>query len=532
MFRSLGLLADEPCPDKDCRRVNCLLKHGSSSKPAPARVTPVAAAAASKPRPAVANPVKRGVDAASPVKRQTDAAPTIDKRPKLDPDERKPVVGPSARALTASKTMSSSRLSAPQQTFTPGRPPVIPPGKAAPQPIADRTKALQTLFTQYTNLYAPILSSHPELAHESALAQEAEISAGSPNLRAYKTAIHHAAVNISRRPAPDSRTHPSVGTVKEARAATEAVERAAAGQLTAARVAPYRLALDDFAKWRYPDPRNAALTDPPVEPNAEGTEQTCERCKVPFVVLSRELDQRLGECTYHYGRPVPERVEGKRKWVYTCCKRERGSAGCEDGVHVFAEKDDDAALARRVAYRTTEAIADELRAKGLPVGDAEVVGMDCEMIYTTAGLSLARVTVVDANGGLLIDEFVRQTVPVLDVNTRFSGLTLADLARAVLDLPAARAAVGGFVGPSTVVVGHGLENDLRALRLLHSNVVDTAIVFPHDRGHPYRRALRDIVKEKLGYFIQDRTADLGHSSAEDARATLDVLRAKVREDAE
>ena len=39
------------------------------------------------------------------------------------------------------------------------------------------------------------------------------------------------------------------------------------------------------------------------------------------------------------------------------------------------------------------------------------------------------------------------------------------------------------------------------------------------------------VKEKLGYFIQDRTADLGHSSAVDARAALEVLKWKVREDA-
>lgn len=37
-----------------------------------------------------------------------------------------------------------------------------------------------------------------------------------------------------------------------------------------------------------------------------------------------------------------------------------------------------------------------------------------------------------------------------------------------------------------------LENDLRALRLLHDQVIDTVIVFPHDKGAPYRRALRDM----------------------------------------
>lgn len=89
-----------------------------------------------------------------------------------------------------------------------------------------------------------------------------------------------------------------------------------------------------------------------------------------------------------------------------------------------------------------------------------------------------------------------------------------------------------FMVASRLILFTSLENDLRALRLLHDLVIDTAIIFPHDKGVPYRRALRDIVKEKLGYFIQDRTSDKGHSSVEDAKATLDVLKWKVREDNE
>ena len=38
------------------------------------------------------------------------------------------------------------------------------------------------------------------------------------------------------------------------------------------------------------------------------------------------------------------------------------------------------------------------------------------------------------------------------------------------------------------------------------------------------------MKEKLGIFIQDRTADLGHSSAEDAKAALDLVKWRVRDD--
>jgi RNA exonuclease 1 len=105
---------------------------------------------------------------------------------------------------------------------------------------------------------------------------------------------------------------------------------------------------------------------------------------------------------------------------------------------------------------------------------------------------LARATIVDEDGVILLDELVRQTVPILDVNTRFSGIHPGELDTAIMDLAAVRTAACAFIGPDTIIVGHGLENDLRALRLVHCQVIDTAVVFPHDKGPPFRRALRDM----------------------------------------
>lgn len=124
-------------------------------------------------------------------------------------------------------------------------------GRATPQPVSDRQKAcelrfpdslmtVRTLYTQFAKLvgspssprslgmheltaqYAPVLQDKPSLAHESALTQEQDISKATPNLKAYKLAIHQAAVSISKRPVPDSMSHSSIGTVREVRAAQEA----------------------------------------------------------------------------------------------------------------------------------------------------------------------------------------------------------------------------------------------------------------------------------------------------------------------
>lgn len=48
-----------------------------------------------------------------------------------------------------------------------------------------------------------------------------------------------------------------------------------------------------------------------------------------------------------------------------------------------------------------------------------VFALDCEMIYTTAGSELARVTVVDLDGNVVYDRIVKPKGNVLDCNTRW-----------------------------------------------------------------------------------------------------------------
>jgi len=153
------------------------------------------------------------------------------------------------------------------------------------------------------------------------------------------------------------------------------------------------MALDDFKDWVYPDPTDTSLVvGGGEEPDGEGTTQDCSRCKVQFTVSSKDLEERIGECKFHYGRIAPERVDGRRLWIYSCCKRERGEAGCEDGVHVFNEKENDEKLKKRVGYKCVKQIAETMRG---PKGWVDVVAMDCEMVRELMGWDLAE----DRNDG-------------------------------------------------------------------------------------------------------------------------------------
>lgn len=58
---------------------------------------------------------------------------------------------------------------------------------------------------------------------------------------------------------------------------------------------------------------------------------------------------------------------------------------------------------------------------------------------------------------------------------------------------------------------------LYLFQLIHSSVVDTAIVFPHRIGLPYKRALRNLMADYLKRIIQDS----GERSCTDLAAVFD-----------
>lgn len=303
--------------------------------------------------------------------------------------------------------------------------------------------------------------------------------------------------------------------------------------------------------------------------DAVGEQKECDRCQKDFIVGGElgETGKRKGQaeeaCVYHWGKKRWDRDTGVgqrariQKW--TCCGRStdlqtaaptlsqlagyggpsvqiEGEDGCAKGPHVFKENDV-AMLHRREAFRTTAELAEELKSSAL-TGEAEnasgpldIVALDCELSFTTAGMSLTRVSVLNEAGDLVFDEIVRPRAAVLDDNLRFSGIKRAEIeAPGVRSLSEVRLSLARLIGPSTIMVGHGLENDLRALRILHTAIVDTALLFPHPRGLPYRQGLQSLASNHLQRSIQNGPATQGHSSVEDALASLDLIKWKLTND--
>lgn len=151
------------------------------------------------------------------------------------------------------------------------------------------------------------------------------------------------------------------------------------------------------------------------------------------------------------------------------------------------------------------------------------------MCYTPAGLELTKVTVVGIDGRPVYESLVTPDNEIIDFNTRFSGIAAKDLvAGQTKNLKEVQNDLMGFINADTILVGHGLENDLRALNIIHGVVLDTAVVFPHFYGLPFRRSLRSLVSSYLKRDIQ--ASSWGHDSYEDARACIELMLWKTRKD--
>ncbi|XP_074642414.1 uncharacterized protein LOC141899788 [Tubulanus polymorphus] len=248
-------------------------------------------------------------------------------------------------------------------------------------------------------------------------------------------------------------------------------------------------------------------------------EKICSRCGASFIVYPNGVYQNKEECIYHWGRAWKSRESGSWETRYTCCQSDLSVKGCSISklhVHDMNRTEDVKGFMRTIPSSPSED------------GNYGFYSLDCEMVYTSKGSELARITVIDRELQTVYDSLVQPEKPVVDYNTRFSGLTEKDLMDVTTTLRDVQAVLLSLFNTQTILIGHSLESDLIALKLMHACVVDTSVVFPHRLGAPYKRALRTLMAEILNKIIQNDVG--GHNSNEDAAACMELMLWKIKDD--
>ncbi|KAH9485822.1 RNA exonuclease 4 [Psilocybe cubensis] len=157
------------------------------------------------------------------------------------------------------------------------------------------------------------------------------------------------------------------------------------------------------------------------------------------------------------------------------------------------------------------------------------LALDCEMVgvgIDGVESSLARVSLVNFYGAVILDEFVRQKERVVDYRTQWSGIRESDMVHAK-PFEEVQKKVADLL-KDRILIAHAVHNDLKALLLSHprSQIRDTQFyAYKFGLCKTKRVALRNLVKQEVGLTIQSGE----HSSITDARATMAVYRLHKKE---
>ena len=231
--------------------------------------------------------------------------------------------------------------------------------------------------------------------------------------------------------------------------------------------------------------------------------------------ISNQKKRRHGE----------EKAPAPRMTIAEALQRER------DAVAAQSEKDNKESAKKRA--KKVAGLGD--RNGDIPAEECDqYVGLDCEMVGTGdegKNSVLARACVVDWNGTVLYDSFVKVKERITDFRTQFSGVRAKNLKSAsAVSFRECAAAVAALL-KGKILVGHALHNDLKVLLLSHpaSAIRDTARYRPlmrHGRDGKFRpRKLRDLAKRHLDMDIQSGE----HTPDEDARVAMLLYRQHRRE---
>lgn len=164
--------------------------------------------------------------------------------------------------------------------------------------------------------------------------------------------------------------------------------------------------------------------------------------------------------------------------------------------------------------------------KDNPIAPNQFVALDCEMVGVGEGKrsALARVSIVNYDGTVAYDKYVKPDEEITDYRTRWSGIRKSDMLRAI-SMPQARKEVIAILR-NKVIVGHALKSDFEVLQINLPSTLrrDTAkyrwlrqVANIHINVTP---SLKTLAMNILHKNIQNGE----HCSVEDARTAMELYR--------
>lgn len=159
------------------------------------------------------------------------------------------------------------------------------------------------------------------------------------------------------------------------------------------------------------------------------------------------------------------------------------------------------------------------------------VTLDCEMAGVMGGDN-AVILICAADyftGAILVNKFVIPEEKVIGWRTEIHGinkstvLSASSRGQALAGWKGAREELWKCIDDETILVGHALQHDLHVLRMIHSRVVDSAILTRNAVGIGHRQwGLQTLCEELVQIGIRNNSKEI-HDCMEDVLATREVV---------
>lgn len=374
-----------------------------------------------------------------------------------------------------------------------------------PNPL--RQSCLEKLYTAFINHYSP------EEAFDKAHNAEEEVHNKVKTSIMYRNLIVQSLMKANKTPELQVKINPYYPSHMHGVCLYELLRK-------------YILSKDDLEKNGYPlmGENNLAYISKnahyyrPLSKKRNNNKFICMNCKSEFEVDKRGMPTiTLTKCIYHSGKLKFERSKNEKFWL--CCYRRQHESGCETSIYHMPDTFDDDALQNFVVTKQIK--------PNKNVEKPNFYALDCEMVNTTIGIEIVRVTVINHEGEEVYESKIKPFNPILDYKSKYSGITEESLRNCSKKLVDVQQDLLNIFDKDSILIGHSLESDLKALKIVHFNVVDTSIIYPHKYGPPYKWSLKLLSEQHLQRIIQ---SEEGHDSKEDALASLDLVWKKLKED--
>ncbi|XP_074577581.1 small RNA degrading nuclease 1-like [Curcuma longa] len=152
-----------------------------------------------------------------------------------------------------------------------------------------------------------------------------------------------------------------------------------------------------------------------------------------------------------------------------------------------------------------------------------MLAIDCEMVLCEDGTeAVVKVCVVDQDLQVKLDQLVNPMKAVADYRTNITGMDSKDLEGVTCSLSDVQKSLKKLLSHGTILVGHSLYNDLRAVKVDHLRVIDTLCIFKFADLPP---SLNTLCKVVLGFPV--RNDGEPHDCLNDAQAAMKLVLAKL-----